>query len=128
MDELLGLVPLLFGVVAVPLICVAVTRAGADGRLRRNGAVGIRTRDTRASDAAWQAGHAAALPVVTRTGWVAVGAVAFSVVTHVAAGGPWSVLVGLAGLTGEILVLVLASVTAGRAARATTGADGTPER
>ncbi|MFE0589797.1 SdpI family protein [Micromonospora echinospora] len=121
-QELLGLTPLLFGVVVVPLICVAVTRAGADGRLKRNGAVGIRTRDTQASDAAWQAGHAAALPVVTRTGWIAVGAFVLAVATHVAAGAPWSVLVGLAGLTGELVVLVLASVTAGRAARATTGA------
>ncbi|MFI6823259.1 SdpI family protein [Micromonospora sp. NPDC050187] len=116
---IVGLVPLLFGVVAVPLVCVAVTRAGATGRLERNGAVGIRTRDTQVSDAAWQAGHAAALPMVTRTVWVAVVAVVLAVATHVAAGVPWAVLVGMAGLTVESVLLVLAAGAAGRAARAT---------
>lgn len=41
-----------------------VTRMGATGGMGRNGAVGIRTRATKRSDDAWQAGHTAALPVV----------------------------------------------------------------
>ncbi|WP_431695963.1 SdpI family protein [Kocuria rhizophila] len=45
-------------------ILYGVTRAGATGGMGRNSAVGIRTRATKRSDAAWQAGHAAALPVV----------------------------------------------------------------
>ncbi|MCC5671419.1 SdpI family protein [Kocuria rhizophila] len=40
-----------------------VTRMGASGEMGRNGAVGIRIKATKRSDAAWRAGHAAALPV-----------------------------------------------------------------
>ncbi|MFW6187769.1 MAG: hypothetical protein ACOC84_07225, partial [Actinomycetota bacterium] len=64
-SDLLALVPLLFGVVIVAVASLAVTGMAADGGLVRNGAAGIRTRHTRASDAAWQAGHVAALPLVT---------------------------------------------------------------
>ena len=49
-------------VVALGVIFV-VTRMGANGDVGRNRAVGIRTRATQRSDAAWRAGHAAALPV-----------------------------------------------------------------
>lgn len=57
----------LFGIVmslVVLGILYGVTRAGATGGMGRNGAIGIRTRATKRSDDAWQAGHAAALPVV----------------------------------------------------------------
>ncbi|CAL8900068.1 hypothetical protein KVA01_09990 [Kocuria varians] len=57
----------LIGIVSslmVVAILYGVTRAGATGGMGRNGAVGIRTRATKRSDDAWQAGHAAALPVV----------------------------------------------------------------
>ena len=64
-SDLLALVPLLSGVVIVAVASLAVTGMAADGGLARNGAAGIRTRHTRASDAAWQAGHVAALPLVT---------------------------------------------------------------
>ena len=39
-----------------------VTRRAADGRLRRNQLAGIRTAATMRDDAAWRAGHAAAVP------------------------------------------------------------------
>ncbi len=42
------------------VVVALVTRRAADGRLVRNGAAGIRTRATMASDEAWRAGHAAA--------------------------------------------------------------------
>ncbi|MEU4565113.1 SdpI family protein [Micromonospora sp. NPDC023956] len=116
---MVGLITALLGLLAVPLVCVGVTRAGANGQLERNGAVGIRTRDTQLSDAAWQAGHAAVLPVVTRTGWVGVVAAVLAVATHVAAGLPWSVLVAVAGLTAESVLLAVAAGAAGRAARDT---------
>ncbi|MBR7744005.1 SdpI family protein [Phycicoccus sp. BSK3Z-2] len=48
--------------VLVAALLVRVTAAAADGRLDRNGFAGIRTPATGASDAAWRAGHAAALP------------------------------------------------------------------
>ena len=52
-------------------VLYGVTRAGATGGMGRNGAVGIRTRATKRSDAAWRAGHAAALPVA-RTACLAI--------------------------------------------------------
>ncbi len=47
-----------------------VTAAAASGRLRRNGWVGIRLGSTGASDAAWLAGHRAALSSSRTTGIV----------------------------------------------------------
>ena len=40
-----------------------VTRRAADGRLGRNAFAGIRTGSTLRSEAAWRAGHAAAVPL-----------------------------------------------------------------
>lgn len=62
----------LFAGVALGLIggvIWAVTAAAANGRLARNGSVGIRTRATRSSDAAWRAGHQAALPASRALGF-----------------------------------------------------------
>ena len=47
-------------VVATGVAVAGVNRRAADGRLRRNAVAGIRVRATLRSDAAWQAGHAAA--------------------------------------------------------------------
>lgn len=41
-----------------------MNRQVLEGTLHNNGAFGIRTRATRSSDAAWQAGHLAAVPMV----------------------------------------------------------------
>lgn len=49
---------------------VAIARMSANGSLIRNGAVGIRTSKTQASDAAWEAGHKAAAPVMRGSGVV----------------------------------------------------------
>ncbi|MCS5478843.1 SdpI family protein [Corynebacterium sp. YIM 101645] len=108
---------LLFGVVLVSVVCTWVARAGARGDLGRNDAVGLRTRDTRASDTAWQAGHAAALPLLNRTIWIAVATVVLAVVIQAAWGGQWGILVGLGGMTAEVGVLVLATRAANRAAK-----------
>ncbi|MEV8157238.1 SdpI family protein [Kocuria salsicia] len=65
MDESSGgaLIGIVMSVVVLGILFM-VTRMGASGEMGRNGAVGIRTRATKRSDAAWRAGHAAALPVV----------------------------------------------------------------
>ena len=63
-DDMVGA---LFSALTTPvvlLVLFAVTRMGAEGDMGRNSAVGIRLRATQRSDAAWRAGHAAALPVV----------------------------------------------------------------
>lgn len=48
-----------------------VGMAGRDGTLGRNRAIGIRTSATRASDAAWQAAHRAAAPLMQKAAAVA---------------------------------------------------------
>lgn len=51
-------------IVAVALVVAWLTYLGATDRMTRNGLVGIRTPATQRSDAAWIAGHRAALKVV----------------------------------------------------------------
>ena len=65
-----ALIGIVMSVVVLGILFV-VTRMGASGEMGRNGAVGIRTKATKRSDAAWRAGHAAALPVV-RTACLAI--------------------------------------------------------
>ena len=50
-----------FILVAVMLLVVVVTQLASSERVARNGFVGIRIPPTMASDAAWAAGHKAAL-------------------------------------------------------------------
>ncbi len=48
---------------ALLLLLAVVSALAARGRLARNFFLGIRTRTVTSSDAAWRAGHAAAVPV-----------------------------------------------------------------
>ena len=45
-----------------------IAKQGALGLIGRNGAIGIRTRKTQASDAAWDAAHRAAAPLMRTVG------------------------------------------------------------
>lgn len=117
-DDALSLISLLFAVVLVPVVCVAVTRSATEGNLVRNGAAGIRTRHTRTSDAAWKAGHAAALPRLRRTVPVAVATVPAAVAVQLIAGGVWGTVVGLLGFAVQTIVLLSAAGRANAAARA----------
>lgn len=117
-DDILALIPLLFGIVLVPTAAVLVTRMAAAGQLTRNGSAGLRTRYTKASDAAWVAGHAAALPRVSRTVPVAAVTVAATVVAALLGGDGWGVAVGMIGLIAETAVLISATGPANAAARA----------
>ncbi|WP_315277574.1 SdpI family protein [Kocuria carniphila] len=47
-----------------------VANQGAAGLITRNGAMGIRTKKTQSSDAAWDAAHYAAAPLVRTLGFV----------------------------------------------------------
>lgn len=118
--EAAGLASLLFSVVLVCVVVIWVARAGAAGKLGRNESVGIRTRYTRVSDAAWQAGHAAALPLVNRTAGVAAVTVISAIAVQVAWSGSWGTLVGLGGISIEVGVLMLATRAANRAAQETS--------
>ncbi|WP_433546063.1 SdpI family protein [Streptomyces sp. CA-294286] len=103
----------------------------AKGGLGRNAAIGIRTRATTSSDTAWEAGHAAAAPLLTatcRTAYAAGALTWVSVLVLVLSDSGTPVVVALpAG--GTVAVLVLLSAAARRAnaaARAAGDADGRP--
>lgn len=109
---------LLFSVVLVAVVCVAITCMAAQGKIDRNSSVGIRTRRTQASDAAWQDGHAAALPLVNNIAWVAAITVLLAIVAQIAFSEPWGILTALAGMAVEIIVLLFAVKAANKAAKA----------
>lgn len=115
-EEALGLIPLLFSVVMLAPLCIGITRAAAAGRLLHNGGVGIRTRKTTRSQAAWQAGHAAALPIINHLWWMAGATVTIAVLVQWQAGGSWGIVAGLAGMGAEVAILMHAAKAAGHAA------------
>lgn len=113
---------LLIGVVVLTLVCGSIASASAKGSLPRNGAVGIRTKATKSSDAAWDAGHRAAVPMMRVTTWFGV---LLTVVTIVAViilrpgeEPGWEVVAPVVGFAGMFLGLVAAGVIADRAAKA----------
>jgi uncharacterized membrane protein len=101
--------------VFVTALMIAIDWAAANGRLRRNHFVGIRTPSTMRSDRAWIAGHRAALrltPLHLVTGIVVLTAVLF---TPTVAG---LNVVGLGGAVVFVVVAVFTAIVAGRAAKA----------
>lgn len=109
-------IPPLFGVILVAVVCIAVTQSAASGSLTRNGGAGIRTRKTQVSDAAWLAGHRAALPIVKWTGVVAVISVIIALVVQWQVGGQSGVFLALGGMLIEATILLFAAKVAGNAA------------
>ena len=84
--------------------CRGSSRRAADGRLRRNGVAGIRTRATLRSDAAWQAGHVAARGLSDASGAVFALSGLAALVLRAAALWAGAVLVGTVVATGLLLV------------------------
>ena len=122
-EEAIALIPLMFGVLMIPAVTVPLVRLGAEGGSEPNGVAGIRTRHTRASPAAWVAGHAAALPRVRRMVPVAVIASLAAVGAQIAAGGSWGMVVAGAGLVVEMALLLSSVPLANAAARAAQADD-----
>ena len=94
----------------VSVLGLVVARAAAAGALPPNGAVGIRTRNTRRCEAAWQAGHRAAAAPLLLT---AVVGLAAAVLTPVAV----AVVSATAGWWLAIGAVLVTSVLWFRAAR-----------
>lgn len=110
------------GLVLLALVVVAMDRAIRGGSLARNGLVGFRTRATTSSDPAWEAGNAAALPVLRPAVVAALVAVAAAVVVALVAPPSAREGVGLAavgaGYAAVLGLVVIGGVRADRAARA----------
>lgn len=115
-DDGLALIPLLFGIGLLPGVYVPLTRMAASGGVGRNRAAGSRTRYTQASDAAWVAGHAAALPRVATMVPVAVITVVLAIAVTVWGGISWGIAVGMTGFLAEAAVLISATEAANAAA------------
>lgn len=96
------------------LLLLWVASAGADGRLRRNAFVGIRTRSTLTSDEAWLAAHRRAESPTRLAGVAALLAAAMALVP-----GPEDLLfASVVGAAAVILALsVYGAVVGGRASR-----------
>lgn len=113
---------LLIGVVMLSGLTAALASMCGKGALPRNGAVGIRTRATKSSDEAWDAGHRAAVPLMRRSAWFGLVMAVVTVVLVVVLGPGedpgWEVVVPIAGFIGVAVGLCLAGVVADRAAKA----------
>ena len=119
-EEIAGLVPLLFALVLLPAMSIPVVRWAAEDALGRNGSAGIRTRHTKASDEAWAAGHAAALPVVRQMWPVAAAGLSIALAVQVLGGGYTGTAVAAVALVCEVVVLLRSAGAADCAARAVT--------
>lgn len=116
-----GLAGAVVGFVFVGAALLALAAGATAGTLPRNGAVGIRTRATRMSDEAWQAGHRAAAPVLVAGGWLSLVAGAAVVVLLVVDADTAAAIVGAVGGLAVTVSVVVMTVRANRAARAAVG-------
>ncbi|MFA4082906.1 SdpI family protein [Mycobacteroides salmoniphilum] len=96
---------------AFVVVVISVTWRAATGYLARNQTMGIRIPSTMSSENAWRAGHRAALPVMWLLVLVAAAAdmAALSGVATVLTMSLWAVA--------SVIVVIIAGVVAGRAAR-----------
>lgn len=129
MDSAVASISLAGGLIVIAVVCGAMSAMIASGALTRNGLVGIRTRATRRSDAAWSAGHEAARPAVRVTTVVSAAAALATVLVGIGLSGSPSaddatLVVGLSGYAVVLAVLGYACVQADRAARVVAGLRG----
>lgn len=102
----------------LPVLSITAIYCAASGLLPRNHIAGIRTPSVMASDAAWRAGHRAAIPVIWLTAPVALAGTAVAVIM------PNPGLVRLAVLATSaafVAILLSCAVVANRAARRAAG-------
>lgn len=114
--------PPLIGYLVLAVVCVVLVLVIRGDRLPRNRAIGIRSAQTMRSEAAWQAGHRAAIPMLITITTIAIGfALALMGVESFA----WPKAVGnVLAVSGWLLILGLfigVWMTANRAARSADG-------
>ena len=105
-------------VIFICALFIATSWAAANGRLRRNQYVGIRSPSTMRSDQAWVAGHRAALRLMPLHLLTGVGLL-LTVLSAQTVGDVH--LVGVCGAAVFVVVAVITAIVAGRAAKAVDG-------
>ncbi|MFI2241196.1 SdpI family protein [Streptomyces chrestomyceticus] len=124
MDPVAGLA---FGVglIMLGMVIHYIKNQVASGSIRRNSAIGIRTKATMSSDSAWEAGHASASPMLTVTYLTAyaVGAVTLALSLALSLNdsrNPAVIIIPLIG-TGLVLALLTAATVKANSAARTAG-------
>nr|WP_272923896.1 SdpI family protein [Streptomyces sp. SID3343] len=117
------------GLITLGAVIHYVKKQVASGSIQRNSAIGIRTKATMSSDNAWEAGHAAAAPLLTATYLTAYAAGAITAAITVAAKlsdieKPAAIAIPVAGIAAVLALLSVSAVKANSAAR-TAGHTGT---
>ncbi len=116
-DEVEALIIPAASLVSLGLLLGWMAQASRGDGLERNSLIGIRTRATMASDDAWRAGHRAAAALLGVAAWSSGGIGVTGTVLAIA--GSWLAGVAVAaGYLALVVLLVTATVRAGRAARA----------
>lgn len=119
MQDSLGLILGLVGLISLAVTVYPVVHSAARGRIDVNSAVGIRTKTTKQSQHAWEIGHKAALPYALASSLTALILAALSVASAI-----WAKSTGesfvvayvclLAGFSGSFIVLLIGSAQANR--------------
>lgn len=104
--------------VIVAVVCSQLSKAAARGDLPRSGAVGIRTKATKASDAAWEAGHEAVVPFARTLTLVVSGLAAVVIIIGFTVDAGWVTALGIVPFVVVLVGLVLITRKANAAAKA----------
>lgn len=126
-EDLLARIILGVVMAASGVLLVWSARATADGRIRRNQIVGIRTFSTLASDEAWIAAHRRARGV---TQWAGIAAIASGLGAALPVPIAWVLAGVIVGCLAMLVLVLFGAVVGGRAARAATAsaaATGRPD-
>ncbi len=113
---------LLIGMVMLTMVCGGMASASAKGALSRNGAIGVRTKATTSSDAAWDTGHRAAAPIMrwgSRFGMLmTVVTVVVVIIVRPGEDPGWELVVPGVGFLGVVVGICWSGFVANRAAKA----------
>ncbi|MGK9219873.1 SdpI family protein [Microbacterium sp. SA075R] len=111
-----------YAVILIVSLCLAVV--SSRGRLARNLAVGVRTRQTLRSDAAWVAAQRASVPYLVALAAISgLHAVALLIVELTDGPSSWGHALAVGGFVLVVVVALLARRGADRAARRASGTE-----
>lgn len=122
MEVLAPLLSAAVGIAAVSGVAHHIRNATMTGSLEKNSAVGLRTRVTKSSDVAWEAGHKAAAPWLLACAYTGYFSSALTIVFAVlAAVGGFSgvgvMIIPAAGFVAVVVILISATVIAHRSGK-----------